>query len=180
MTFQILTVCVGNVCRSPLMERLLRERLGSPAFGVSSAGIHGMVGSPMERSAAAQLIRLGGSPEGFAGRRIDTALITGSDLILTATRAVRGEVLALAPGAMHRTFTLLELAAVVDSADELPSSPGDLVTWAARHRSSAQGDLDIVDPIGRSAQIHRQAADLIDAGVASVVRALLGQPRQVP
>ena len=75
MAFRILTVCVGNVCRSPLMERLLRDRLASLEVEVSWAGVQGMVGSPMERNAAAQLSRLGGSAEGFVARRITRDLI---------------------------------------------------------------------------------------------------------
>ena len=172
MAFRILTVCVGNVCRSPLMERLLRDRLASLEVEVSSAGIQGMVGSPMERNAAAQLSRLGGSAEGFVARRITRDLIDDSDLILTATRGTRADVLELAPGAMNRTFTLRELASVLESSDELPADPRDLVQWAAGHRSAAEGELDIVDPMGRSEEIHRQAADLIDIGVTAVVRAL--------
>lgn len=52
--FTVLFVCVGNVCRSPLAERLLRgrpqERLGdlSDAVIVESAGTRAMAGQPMD------------------------------------------------------------------------------------------------------------------------------------
>ncbi len=35
----ILVVCTGNICRSPIGERLLRKRL--PGVKVNSAGVHG-------------------------------------------------------------------------------------------------------------------------------------------
>lgn len=36
----ILVVCTGNICRSPIGERLLRKRL--PGVKVKSAGVHGL------------------------------------------------------------------------------------------------------------------------------------------
>jgi len=42
--FRVLFVCIGNVCRSPLGERLLAAKLRSEAFEVSSAGVGAMVG----------------------------------------------------------------------------------------------------------------------------------------
>ena len=76
MVFSILYVCTGNICRSPLAERLLTMRLDaalgqrSSVFGVTSAGTHGWDGSEMDPAAASQLIRLGGDPAGFTGRQL--------------------------------------------------------------------------------------------------------------
>ena len=52
--FSVLVVCLGNVCRSPLAERVLRLRLAELPDGpagtvrVSSAGIRALVGAPMD------------------------------------------------------------------------------------------------------------------------------------
>ena len=47
-SFSILTVCTGNVCRSPLAEQLLRNRLRDvSAIEVSSAGLQALVEQPM-------------------------------------------------------------------------------------------------------------------------------------
>ncbi|GMA87571.1 hypothetical protein GCM10025868_28210 [Angustibacter aerolatus] len=51
---RVLVVCTGNVCRSPLVERLLRQRLGTDAVDVSSAGTQALVGEPMTDPAAAE------------------------------------------------------------------------------------------------------------------------------
>ena len=46
----ILVVCVGNVCRSPTGERLLKEKL--PQKKIASAGISALVGKPADAQAA--------------------------------------------------------------------------------------------------------------------------------
>ena len=45
--FSILTVCTGNICRSPLAEGLLRMVLGGLDVTVQSAGTAALVGEPM-------------------------------------------------------------------------------------------------------------------------------------
>ena len=73
--FTILVVCLGNVCRSPLAERLLRMRFeqmlgdGASAVHLSSAGVRALVGDPMNELSAAELRRLGGDPDGFVSSR---------------------------------------------------------------------------------------------------------------
>jgi protein-tyrosine phosphatase len=70
----VLFVCFGNVCRSPLAERLLRWRLAeqlddlSEHVEVTSAGVCAVVGRPMDAKAAAELARLGGGADGFVAR----------------------------------------------------------------------------------------------------------------
>ena len=43
---KILVVCVGNICRSPTGERLLRSRL--PGRQVTSAGLSALVDKPAD------------------------------------------------------------------------------------------------------------------------------------
>jgi protein-tyrosine phosphatase len=42
----ILVVCIGNICRSPLAEALLKQCL--PGKSVESAGLHALVGNPAD------------------------------------------------------------------------------------------------------------------------------------
>ena len=168
----ILTVCIGNVCRSPLAERLLRARLGGDAFDVGSAGVMAMVGRAMEPDAARELTERGGDPDSFAARQLTEALMAGADLVLTATVEVRGRVLEDSPGALRRTFTLREFAALIADDTESSSLP-ELVASAARRRSHTRGvDLDIVDPMGMGPEVHAEAADLIEAAVDVIVEVL--------
>ena len=102
--FTILVVCLGNVCRSPLAERLLRMRIeqmlgdGASAVRVSSAGVRALVGDPMNESSAAELRRLGGDPDGFVSSQVTAARATEADLVLTEAE-IRGEQPGAAPGA---------------------------------------------------------------------------------
>ncbi len=175
----ILIVCLGNVCRSPMAERLLRARLArdglDDACSVASAGVIGMVGHGMEPEAAAQLVERGGDPEGFHARRLSEAMVDSADLVLTATLDLRRRVLHQSPSALRRTFTLREFAALVSDPSQVAPGVafGDLVADAARARGTLAGvDLDIVDPIGRGPKVHVKAADLIEAAVDTIGDAL--------
>jgi protein-tyrosine phosphatase len=167
----VLVVCIGNVCRSPVGERLLAARLPAERFEVSSAGVGAMVGYAMSRYAAEELRAYGGDPTGFAARQLTPEILEDTDLVLTATRELRSQVLAEMPTALRRTFTLLEFAALAERADA--STPAELVKWAGTHRSLV-GDLvqDVPDPYRRGAEEHARAARAIDAAVQQIAKGL--------
>jgi protein-tyrosine phosphatase len=175
--FTVLFVCIGNVCRSPLAERLLRERLReslgelSEAVTVESAGVRALAGRPMESSAAKELERLGLTNESFRARQLNERIANGAGLVLTATKEIRSRVLEEAPGALRRTFTITEFAALVEGVEA--DTPRSLVADASQRRSSAQvTEYDVPDPIGAGPDVHRQAADLIDGAVTPIAEAL--------
>ncbi|XVA01283.1 low molecular weight phosphatase family protein [Prescottella equi] len=110
---QLLFVCTGNICRSPIAERLASAwsaRSDTIDLTVASAGTRAVVGSPMEPKAAQVLSDLGGSPDGFVARQINPAVASSADLVLTMTEEHRDAVLKLSPRHLKRTFTLLEAA----------------------------------------------------------------------
>lgn len=172
-SFHILAVCLGNVCRSPLMEHLLRERLPASTT-VSSAGLRALVGAPIESHAATELARLVPDLPAFAARQLSPQLAAEADLVLTATAELRSGLLADSPGALRRSFTLLEFAYLAQAAPTELTTAAEVVAWAAGNRSLAMDQgLDIVDPMGRSAEVHREAAELIDQAtweIADVLR----------
>ncbi|MCW2856649.1 MAG: low molecular weight phosphatase family protein [Marmoricola sp.] len=169
--FRILVVCIGNVCRSPVAERLLASRLPASKVVVSSAGVGAMVGYAMSRYASAELRSYGGDPTGFAARQLTPELIEDADLLLTATRDLRSQVLAEAPGALRRTFTILEFAALVEMSDG--TTPDELVKWAGAHRSAAGAvEQDVPDPFRRGAEAHAAAAKAIDEAVQVIAKGL--------
>jgi protein-tyrosine phosphatase len=170
--FRILFVCIGNVCRSPLGERLLAHALPADRFAVGSAGVGAMAGSPMAPEAAAQLESYGVSADGFVARQLTPSLVDESDLVLTATTAVRTRVLEDAPGALRRTFTVLEFAALLDLV-AAESDPAELVRVAAEQRSQATlDDYDIPDPYGRGDEAHLVAAQMMAAAVERIAKGL--------
>ena len=181
--FDILVVCLGNVCRSPLAERLLRMRFeqmlgdGASAVRVSSAGVRALVGDPMNESSAAELRRLGGDPDGFVSSQVTSARATEADLVITATRDLRSRVLEEAPRALKRTFTIREFAALASDGPERRrvSGAADLVAQAASWRGSTEIlEYDVPDPIGKSEEVHRAVADMLDADCEAIARAVVG------
>jgi protein-tyrosine phosphatase len=170
--FRVLFVCIGNVCRSPLGERLLAARLAGGGFEVASAGVGAMAGSPMTPEAALHLEAYGGTADGFLARQLTPVMVKESDLVLTATTAIRSRVLEDSPGALRRTFTVLELAALLDVVPP-DSDPAVLIRTAAEQRSrAALDDYDIPDPFGRGDEAHAVAAEAMAVAVERIAKAL--------
>ncbi|MET0928143.1 MAG: hypothetical protein ABWX74_01430 [Aeromicrobium sp.] len=168
--FAILAVCTANICRSPMIEILLRDGLDPARFEVASAGVRGWDSKPMDAAAAQELSRLGHSAEAFRSHPIDSYLVDSADLILTATREHRSDVLALTPQALRRSFTLVEFAALTAMVDG--DGPAELVTQAALRRSLAPAQVDIRDPYRRGPDVHRQTADQIADAVSTIAARL--------
>ncbi|WP_229051949.1 hypothetical protein [Aeromicrobium sp. Leaf350] len=168
--FAVLAVCTANICRSPLMEMVLRDRLDPSHFEVASAGVRGWVDKPMDAMAAMELMRLGLTPGSFRSHPIDDYFVDSAGLILTATSDHRSEILGGTPEALRRTFTLVEFAQLAPSVEA--DSPEELVAEAARLRSRARGSLDVVDPYRRKPAVYRTVADQIDAACATIAERL--------
>ncbi|MFP5313076.1 MAG: low molecular weight phosphatase family protein [Actinomycetes bacterium] len=117
---RILTVCTGNICRSPVAERLLQaglEQVVPGGFQVSSAGTRALVGEPMQPISADIVRTFGGNSDGFAARQLTPRILRGVDLVLTMTAGHRGEVLQLDASLLKRTFTIREFARMLDVLD---------------------------------------------------------------
>lgn len=177
---KILAVCTGNVCRSPMAERLLVAGFESLAPGqvvVSSAGTGALVGSPMDLQVEGLVHVIGGRSEGFAARQLTETILEGVDIVLAMTRAHRSKVVELAPALVRRTFTLRELARILPSIDgRVGVSTRD--RWLdgaqraarARTHSGAPAADDIVDPFGRTPEIYQQMTRELVPAVESLIR----------
>lgn len=179
---RILTVCTGNICRSPAAERLLRfelDRLRRPSrVIVESAGVRAVVGHPIQEQMAGLLRADGVSAADFAARQLTPRLVGGADLILVADRRHRESVVRMAPAALRRTFMLKEfvrLALQVTETDR-PEPVEERVRWLIgrvpmmRGRDPvAEGADDIADPYGGSVDDYRVAYDDVRHAVAALV-----------
>lgn len=100
---RILFVCLGNICRSPTAEGVLRHKLGEAGLGedvdVESAGTGGWhVGHPPDARAAAAAAARGIALESRA-QRFEAFHFDDFDLILAMDRQNLADMLALAPHA---------------------------------------------------------------------------------
>lgn len=103
---RILVVCVGNICRSPTAEHLLREALQGSGCTVESAGLGALVGKPID-PAALEILQTGGqTPPIHAARQITPAMLAQADLILVMERRHMQDIVAGAPQVRGKTFLL--------------------------------------------------------------------------
>ena len=180
-------VCTGNICRSPVAERMLQAGLDavrSGAFLVGSAGTHAVVGAPVQPISARIIESRGGRPDGFAARQLTPGMLRDKDIILTMTAGHRSDVVRLAPSALRRTFTIREFARMLNALEERDAGPAPdagLVVWWKGLPARAAGvrhlvlvndaaDNDVADPYRLGPEAYeRMEGDLVPA-VRTILR----------
>jgi protein-tyrosine phosphatase len=113
----VLVVCTGNLCRSPMMQAVLSYAL--PGLVVRSAGTAAPAGQSWHPLTLEVLSDAGYHVSGKA-HRLRKQLVRDAKLILTAEGAHRGVVVGLDESAADRTYTLLEAARLLR---EFPARP---------------------------------------------------------
>lgn len=179
--FTVLTICTGNICRSPFAEAALRSRaIEHAALAFRSAGTHADNGrlAPPQAQAIASTNAL--SLDAHRARYLDEESLAGVSLVLAMAREHRRAAVEVSPRATRFTFTLTEFARLVDTieSDELRATTSPhgadssarltaAVALAASRRGSLPpaGDADdIVDPFGhRDAVYETMAAQILPA-----------------
>ena len=100
----ILVVCTGNICRSPLAERLLRKKL--PNKKIDSAGVGALVDNPADKSAINVADKHGLSLENHKGVQFNASLARKYDIILVMEKIHLEQVSSIAPEARGKTMLL--------------------------------------------------------------------------
>lgn len=175
-------MCTGNVCRSPVAERLLDHALGAAGHEVvvRSAGTHALPrGADGDTVRAARAIGIDLSDH--IARRLTAALVVteGADLVVTMTREHLRTVVALDRNAWPRTFTLKELAR--DATNETQRHP-DMAAWLDRLGEArravdllaASSEDDLPDPIGCPYETHVEMVDEVQRLVTRIARHVPG------
>lgn len=192
---EIMTVCTGNICRSPLAELLLATRLADLDAEVHSAGVRGLSAAPMTPEAIDLAIEYGvteADADAHRSRFLTEAMLVSPDLILAMTREHRREIAELAPARLRSMFTVREFARLASSlsdddvadavADAGPdATPGDRVRAAAATVAGRRGllappadpaDDDVIDPYRRDWSVYRTSADQLVPALAEVERVI--------
>lgn len=199
---RVLLVGTGNVIRSALAERALRQQfalIGATRIEISSAGTHAAVGQGMWRESVEIARAYGFDYRGFVARQLDDAAIRRADYVVGAAREHRDVVLGRRPDLADRAFTFRELVRILDAGasvaeeggiGEGEAEQGDedtverftrLLSWADRCRDASRAadpsDDDLANPRdgGREA-LWALERDLV-RGVVTIASAVSGEGR---
>lgn len=167
----VVTVCTGNICRSPSAELLLRSLSARADIRFDSAGTHALVGKDMPAPASRLLAAaLEQEMTPHSAKQLDMQKIKEASLILGMAGEHKKFVCTAFPPAISRTFTILEFNALLNVYPlqrlmaELPedASTGDRLIMANRLLRRARGGLpsgalnsfDVIDPYGRDDDVY--------------------------
>lgn len=133
----ILFVCTGNTCRSPMAEALLLKLAEEKDLdlNVKSAGTYGIDGSLPSINSVKALSNVGIGIEGFRTSSLKEEDLMWADLILTMGRSHRDLIFYDFPNLRDKVFTLKEYVLKCDE--------------------------DVVDPFGSSLEVYEMTRDEI-------------------
>lgn len=101
---RILTVCIGNICRSPLAQALLAREL--PLHSVTSAGLHAMVGYPADPAAVQVGNEQGLDLAPHRARQVTSLMCQQAELILVMEQEHKTQLEQLYPQVRGKVFRL--------------------------------------------------------------------------
>jgi len=103
---RIMTVCIGNICRSPTAEYLLRQRLASRDIELVSAGLGALAGRTMDATALQVLAEHGIDATAHRARQLTAAMLREADLVLGMEKSHVDAMTHMAPEASGKIFLL--------------------------------------------------------------------------
>lgn len=105
MAFEnILVVCVGNICRSPMAEALLKQRF--PEKNIDSAGVGALVGHGADPAAIKIMEQQDIDITSHVAKQIDENLALNADLIFTMSDSQNKWIEGRWPFCRGKTFKL--------------------------------------------------------------------------
>lgn len=110
---RILVVCTANVCRSPMIAALLRDRFERAGLAdqvcVTSSGIYALVGEPADPLGQFLLAERDIDLSGHRATALAEEELRLADLILVSEEAHRQAIFYRSPQALHKVWLLTEL-----------------------------------------------------------------------
>mgnify|MGYP005850537957 CR=1 FL=1 len=197
---EVLFVCTGNICRSPMAESLFRSRLARDYPHLDfvesvSAGTSAVEGNPATFASVQAMDLWGIDLSDHRASVLTPRKLRDADLVLAMAREHLLTVDRIEPAALRRSTTLKYLSSRAEEVvkrlgEETVLGENDArsrirqVLELLRASATPEGYLvdmqsrasDIIDPIGSSLQVYIGVADDLDAALQGVVRALFGRP----
>lgn len=153
----LLVICTGNICRSPMGEGLLRDRLDKAApgrFVVRSAGTISQDGLRASLSAVEVMKERGVDISTHRSRPVDEDLMEWADVVLTMTSDHLGD--------LH---------------DRFPESTDKIFMFSSYPNGDLEGAADIPDPMGSGIETYREVGTRIEQEVERMLPHLLALVR---
>lgn len=135
----ILVVCLGNICRSPVAEAMLKQQL--PGRQLQSAGLQALVGQGVDATAAEIATAAGLDVSAHKARLISAEMVQWADLILVMSEHQRRHL-----------------------GDEYPSALGKsllLGHWVRTQNTGATRGAEIPDPYKKSREVFEHVHTLM-------------------
>ncbi|PRX42030.1 protein-tyrosine phosphatase [Planifilum fimeticola] len=193
----VLLVCTGNTCRSPMAEAILTRLAGKEGLKVSvrSAGLFAMDGAEVSENTR-KVLGERGIRHSHRARSVNPELIEWADLILTMTLDHKRRLISMNPDSVGKVYTLKEYALTDGETRErirrLEQMTAELEARRAlgggkeedvrsleesirRERKALEQDgvpledLDIPDPFGGDVDTYRRCADRLEELLRRIV-----------
>jgi protein arginine phosphatase len=141
----ILFVCTGNTCRSPMAEALLRDR-NIPGVQIKSAGTYASQGTGASTNTK-KVLDENGILHNHKSSFLTEDIVEWADIILTMTYGHKTTVISIFPRAQSKTYTLKEFANI-------------------------DGATDIADPFGGGVEVYRETYEEINEAMDLIAERL--------
>lgn len=150
----ILFVCTGNTCRSPMAQALLEEKAKEIgiSLNIKSAGIFALDGQRASKEAIEVLKADGIDISSHRANMIYRDLLEEADLILTMAVSHKGVLLSQYKFIKGKVYTLKEYAYGIEE--------------------------DVVDPFGRDINVYKDTKEEIEKALEKIVGQLSAEQRE--